>query len=260
MKRADNRTDYVLVKARTNSEWDSISFAVFQVTDEWLQSLQARMNKLQPFTDDFNFWEHIYFGSPEGFYETPDDWDLDEILNEGEVWTFVETNGEELEQLPVPENRLDTHLLVLDRYGNVQFKAYGKHTGEEFYTDGLDAKAFLNRCNHDAGLTGRIETFKEQLSAFEQGIVNAVTHELQRIGRPVSMDEFPYVPFSETVQDYVESIRLDENGLPILECSFRDVHEKYLSAFISGNVIDHWDMIALAEHLGTIKTQQHDTF
>src|SRR5690606_33918069 len=151
MKRADKRTDYVMVKARTNSEWDNVDFVLFHVTDGWLQTLRTRLEMLQPFTEDMDFWEHAYFGSPEGYYTSPDDWNAEELLSESEAWAFVEATAEELEQLPTPESRLDTDQLTLDRYGNLQFKAYGKYTGEEFYTEGFNAMDFLYRCGDNTG-------------------------------------------------------------------------------------------------------------
>src|SRR3546814_20791009 len=115
MRRADNRTDYVLGKAHNNSEWDKISFAVFHRTDKWLQALQTRLDRLQPFRDDLDFWEHIYFGSPEGFFTSPEARNMEEILEGSEPWAFVETSGEELESLPLPEHQLDTHLMEIGR-------------------------------------------------------------------------------------------------------------------------------------------------
>ncbi len=49
----------------------------------------------------------------------------------------------ELENYPVPENRLDAYQLIITKYGTAQFKAYGKHTGEEFYTEDFDISLFV---------------------------------------------------------------------------------------------------------------------
>lgn len=98
-----------------------------------------------------------------------------------------------------------------------------------------------------------IEELKDQLSAFEQDITESISAELERIGRPVKMDEFEYVPFNEDVQDYIDAIRLDEDKSPVLDTTFRDMEEKYLSAFISDSEIDHWNMIALLGLLKDIK-------
>lgn len=90
-----------------------------------------------------------------------------------------------------------------------------------------------------------IEELKEQLTAFEQDITASIAQELKRVNRTVSMDEFRFVPFNNEVSDYIDAIRLDENGQVILDTSFNDISVKYLSSFISDNEIDHWDMIGL---------------
>jgi len=100
-----------------------------------------------------------------------------------------------------------------------------------------------------------IEELREQLSEFEQDITESIGLELARIGRPVKMDEFSYVPFNDEVQDYIEAIRLDEDKSPVLDTSFSDVEEKYLSSFISDNEIDHWNMISLLGLLKDIEKQ-----
>ncbi|WP_259071296.1 hypothetical protein HDF24_04475 [Mucilaginibacter sp. X4EP1] len=100
--------------------------------------------------------------------------------------------------------------------------------------------------------TKGIEELREQLSEFEQDITESISAELERIGRPVKMDEFNYVPFNDEVQDYIEAIRLDEDKSPVLDTSFSDVEKKYFSSFISDNEIDHWNMIGLLEVLKQI--------
>jgi hypothetical protein len=105
-----------------------------------------------------------------------------------------------------------------------------------------------------------IEELKEQLAAFEQDITASIAEELKRVSRTVSMDEFRFVPFNNEVADYIDAIRLDENGEVILDTSFNDVLVKSLSAFISDNEIDHWDMIALLELLKNTPTVKIKTY
>jgi hypothetical protein len=101
--------------------------------------------------------------------------------------------------------------------------------------------------------TKGIKELREQLSEFEQDITESISAELERIGHPVRMDEFEYVPFNEGVQDYVDAIRLDADKSPVLDTSFSDVEEKYLSSFISDGEIDHWNMIGLLRLLKDIE-------
>lgn len=89
-----------------------------------------------------------------------------------------------------------------------------------------------------------IEALKKQLAAFEQDITESIAAELSRIGRTVAMDEFEFIPFTEEVEDYIDTIRLDGSTV-MLDTSFADLHEKPLHGFISDTEIDHWNMIAL---------------
>lgn len=99
-----------------------------------------------------------------------------------------------------------------------------------------------------------IEMLKAVLVDFESYIIDAVEDQLKRIGRKVSFEEFPFVPFSSEVRDYVDAISLDKENEIILDTSFSDMQEKSLSAFMSDNEIDHWDMIALVQLLQNINS------
>lgn len=102
------------------------------------------------------------------------------------------------------------------------------------------------------------EALWDMLSAYEQEVTESITAELKRINRRVPMSELDFTPFTDDVKDYIEAIRLDEQGLPVLDTSFNNVSEKYLSACIADNEIDHWDMMGLLEQLqevsGELKT------
>lgn len=54
------------------------------------------------------------------------------MLTENE-WVFVELDQEET--FTVPENSLDCYRLILSANGIGQYRAYGKHTSEEFWTE-----------------------------------------------------------------------------------------------------------------------------
>lgn len=99
-----------------------------------------------------------------------------------------------------------------------------------------------------------IEQLREQLSEFEHDITESITIELKRIGRTVKMDEFEYIPFNEDIRDYIETIRLDEEQSPVLDTSFSDITEKYLSSFFSDGEIEHWCMISLLGMLMDIES------
>jgi hypothetical protein len=145
MKRTNNKTDYILMRANTISEWDDCDFAIIHITNEWVQLLEKRLHAINPFTGDNSFYHLSYWESPEGFYKNPDDemQSADEILHANEDWCFVLLEENELEKFPVPENSLDAQQLMVDRYGNASYKAYGKYSNEEFYTADIKITALL---------------------------------------------------------------------------------------------------------------------
>jgi hypothetical protein len=154
MKRAEQPTEYIFIKAGTQSEWDYCDFAIIKLTDKWQSDMRTRLALLEPFKADDSFYNHTYWDYPEGFYTNILDDDREDIaetiLNEGEEWAFVSLAENELDTFPVPESRLDTYQLVLTKYGTARFKAYGKHTGEEFLTEDFDVEQLVNiGINHE---------------------------------------------------------------------------------------------------------------
>lgn len=138
MKFSEKPTDNILVTANCNSEWDNCDFAIISGGKAWTEWLQARLEvtrKIQEYDDfcclkffDFNVKFYI---SNEG--------DQEEILEKikEKSWAFIELEDGEEEKFSVPENRLDCHTISLFTNCSGKYIAYGKHTGEEFYTDSI---------------------------------------------------------------------------------------------------------------------------
>ncbi|MBS1528405.1 MAG: hypothetical protein JST19_22350 [Bacteroidetes bacterium] len=97
-----------------------------------------------------------------------------------------------------------------------------------------------------------IEQLRNDLMELEEAAVAAIRAELIRIGRTVSTEGWPHVPFNNEVSAYVDTIRLDEYGRVVCDTSFADTKEKELEQFISDGEIGHWDLIALLEILKNI--------
>jgi hypothetical protein len=144
MKRSQQPTEYIFIKVRTNSEWDDCEFAIIHITQEWLQTMRDRLCAIQPFTNDIYFHKHTYWDMPCGFYDSPDDMDInglsDSVLNAGEDFAFITLDENELENLPVPQSTLDSYQLQIYNSGKIKYTALGKHTEEEFWTADLDLK------------------------------------------------------------------------------------------------------------------------
>ena len=60
--------------------------------------------------------------------------DSTELL-EGRIWSFVKLDEEVLAELSIPENKLTSHTLHIFKSGYALYQTYGKHTGEDFWTE-----------------------------------------------------------------------------------------------------------------------------
>ena len=153
MKLLDKTTAHLLVKANTNSEWDNCEFAIIHITEDWKKEQAKRLEAVKPFAEDYNFQSLNYYDTAVEFYRTSEDDrpDIEELLADKE-WVFVELENEEQETFTVPENRLDCYRLVVYRSGNAIYKAYGKHTSEEFWTEEFDLNILCNPTTEETEL------------------------------------------------------------------------------------------------------------
>lgn len=136
MKTSDKPTADILIRANTNSEWDCCDFAVIHLSEEWRKIQATRLEAVKPFKDNYNFQSiRFYDGSVEFFQSGGDEEpDIEDLLADKE-WVYVELDGDELDKLASPENRLDFYKIVIYRDGNARYEAFGKYSNEEFYTN-----------------------------------------------------------------------------------------------------------------------------
>jgi len=136
MKRSNQPTAYLLVKANTNSYWDSCDYAIVHITQQWKEQLQERIKFLSPLQGDYDFQSMRYYDCSADFYRIGEDGQsVAKQLPKGRSWAFVELDENEQEAFIPPENHLDSYAIVLCADGTGYYSAYGKHTGEEFWTE-----------------------------------------------------------------------------------------------------------------------------
>lgn len=136
MKISDKPTADILIKARTDSEWDSCDFALVHISDEWKKLQAERLEAVKPFKDDYNFQSMRFYSYSAEFYQSGGDEmpDVEELLGDKD-WSFVELDEDEQDKFTSPENRLDFYKIVIHRDGDARYEAFGKHTNEEFWTN-----------------------------------------------------------------------------------------------------------------------------
>ena len=145
MKKASQPTIYILLQAATNSEWDSCEYAILHLTKNWRKNMAHRRALFTPLKQEVGFAYAAFYDFHIDFFIGSDQQDTLEMLADGTSWTFIETTEEEIHALPTPDNSLDDHSMRLFADGMARFIAYGKHTGEEFFTGSINIDKLMNR-------------------------------------------------------------------------------------------------------------------
>ncbi len=139
MKVSNKATEYVLIKASTNSEWDDCSFAIVNITNNWKEKQAKRLEAIKEFMNDNCFLSLNFYDSSVTFFKSDenDSPDIGQMLQE-EDWAFVDLEENELASFNHPESPLDCYSLVLYRSGHTVFTAYDKYSNDEFRTEELN--------------------------------------------------------------------------------------------------------------------------
>jgi hypothetical protein len=138
----------ILLQAYTNSDWDSCDTFVMDQDVEWLKLLLLRMDHAAYFESKAQIegglyagFDHIVYNDLTGdFLDIMEGkWSCNEAESgEQEEFLLVDTSisleriSEDIE-LCEPENNIGDHIVKVS-FDHVIFSAYGKHTGEEFWT------------------------------------------------------------------------------------------------------------------------------
>ena len=135
MKTSLQQTEYLLIKAMTNSEWDNGDFAIIHITKEWKQTQKKRLKAVKPLENDYDLKWLNYADTNVEFFRFSEEPrpEIEEWLSEKDS-VFIELEKEDLKKLLQPENNLNCYQMQVYKNGNAIYNAFGKHTGEEFWT------------------------------------------------------------------------------------------------------------------------------
>jgi hypothetical protein len=153
MKISEKPTEHILVRAHVNSEWDSCNSCLVCVRDSYLKRWEEWNEKAtQQESTDSSFLHSCYSEDSEFLYlkNTDPEWNtienLADEIPEDKHWMFVEI-GDEDEELGVPEQKIQSHMIKMYGKGGMCFVAYGKNTGEEFFTETISLADIINTIN-----------------------------------------------------------------------------------------------------------------
>lgn len=133
-------TDYLLVRAYTQSYWDICSFAIIRIDAKWRKAMQERLHIINAEAETTDFYAMQYFDCMEGFFVGES---IEAILTDSKDYAFVNMMTEELDTFEVPETALDMQSFFITKYGTAYYSAHGKYTGEEFRTTEFNIGAIL---------------------------------------------------------------------------------------------------------------------
>lgn len=144
MKISEKPTEHILLKAGTASEWDCCDFAIIDCSG-WKERTGKWLDAAQRFEAPNELISLRFYDNCADFYVSKED--EAEILPAGQEWAFVQMEEGEEESFDRPETRLEAASLVLYRDGSGLYKAYGKYTNEEFYTQMIPLSKILEQMN-----------------------------------------------------------------------------------------------------------------
>lgn len=134
-------TKHILVRATSNSEWDSCDFALITCDDSWEKEIKKNLEAIGTFKAPDNFITFKFYDNSVRFYQLKED--EPEILSMEKGWDFITLEEGEEDSFDRPENRLTQAYHILNKDGSGFYVAYGQHTGEEFYTEELPFRRIL---------------------------------------------------------------------------------------------------------------------
>lgn len=142
MKLSDKPANRILLKAGCASQWDCCDFAVIDCSG-WKERIGKWLEAALRFEAPDGLVSFRFYDNCVDFYTSKED--EIEILPEGQDWAFVHLEEGEEDSFARPETRLEAATLVLYPNGSGFYKAYGKYTNEEFYTEEISLKQILEQ-------------------------------------------------------------------------------------------------------------------
>lgn len=127
---------HLVIKAHTDSAWDNVSYAILELDEDSITELKQIRDVVANFnTNGLSFNKASFF-----FYGA------DFKISDSGAYDEMETSCTVVEDLDMsdyydPESPLDSTTIDVDKHG-FKFTAYGKHTGEKFYSQTVSFEDF----------------------------------------------------------------------------------------------------------------------
>lgn len=144
MKAVDFKTSHILVRAYSTNEWLFCNYAIINVTEEWLERARKAGEQAAALKEEDTFASLSFYENKTDFYNIEQETEVDRVLDPEKDWSFIEITDEELENLDLVEERLEIHKIHFTPFDDLSITAYGKFSGNEYYTADIKISKLLS--------------------------------------------------------------------------------------------------------------------
>ena len=130
---SETPTDYLFIRAETNSEFSACHFVIIHITETWKERMQHRLEAIRCVAGD-DACKHIaYRASPVGFYVFANA-DQENTYKNVSDWCFIQTTENELEEMETIGIEMCGHEVLIEPCGDAWHRAYDDQNNDEFYS------------------------------------------------------------------------------------------------------------------------------
>lgn len=138
---------FIIVKAFTDSDWDYCNYALIKIDGNTIGKIQEQQKAVSNLMKDSrgimnSFCKMCFYTTIADFYCFDEEVITEEETNLEKPY-IIDLSEEQLQKLLAPEARLELYKYELYSYNSLRFTAYGKYSGDEFYTDDFDIVSLI---------------------------------------------------------------------------------------------------------------------
>lgn len=137
MKIEQEKTEYIIVAAFANTDWDDCSFILLHLTEQYLAQLHERSSMVQSFGKLPEFYSISFWDRPLGWFKRLESYQeiMDQLWDGELVWAYVSFEEDvEMSTFPRTEQKIGCVFIQFLANGGARFKGTGEHTAEQFWT------------------------------------------------------------------------------------------------------------------------------
>ena len=126
---------YLILNAVTSSEWDSVEFCLLDLQNLPISKLKELIKLSEKLHKENEIDQIVFYNYSFSFHIsgiTPPENIINRDFNNIGIIELEDSIYDGLER---PENQIRYQDLTISAIGNITFKGFGKHTGEEFWAE-----------------------------------------------------------------------------------------------------------------------------